>query len=312
MINKEYKKFVENYIPYKWEININDTRRNYRKNNSLVINYKRFELIKKYLENIINHDGKWKIIDFGPYPGNLVKLLKYFFEKKNKGDYLGVGIGFSSDFQNEMENENRRILNYDFDPQFKNDKIKDFNESGYEIALLLDVIEHLVNPIHCLDTINKSLKSEGKLLITTDNITSFAYIKYMIIYGKSPNIHPVSSSLFYNGDWRPHFKEFSKEELLFYLDYCGFEIIQHEYFDREQGQYNLMDKKIIKRKKNIKYLLTFFLKKIIFYFFPHLLNHHIIIAKKKHDYFDIIKNRIKPTNNKDEWLKFREKYNQVK
>ena len=104
MINKEYKKFVENYIPYKWEININDTRRNYRKNNSLVINYKRFELIKKYLENIINHDGKWKIIDFGPYPGNLVKLLKYFFEKKNKGDYLGVGIGFSSDFQNEMEN----------------------------------------------------------------------------------------------------------------------------------------------------------------------------------------------------------------
>ena len=66
----------------------------------------------------------------------------------------------------------------------------------------------------------------------------------------------------YRGNHRPHHKEFSKEELEFILDRCGFKIIKHEYFDRKQGDYfidkknnSIKNHKIKKRIKNIIYEL---------------------------------------------------------
>jgi hypothetical protein len=47
----------------------------------------------------------------------------------------------------------------------------------------------------------------------------------MLRRGASPNTHPVRSCLFFRGDWRPHFREFDKKELEFFLQYCGFDII---------------------------------------------------------------------------------------
>ena len=61
----------------------------------------------------------------------------------------------------------------------------------------------------------------------------------MLYNGTSPNIHPIRSSLFYRGPWRPHFREYSKDELYFYLKYCGFRVLKHEYFERLQGDYYL-------------------------------------------------------------------------
>ena len=74
-------------------------------------------------------------------------------------------------------------------------------------AYLLDTIEHLVDPTFCLDQINKSLKKNGYLIITTDNITNFLYIQDMLRKGKSPNVPFVLSSKVYSGDWRPHDRE---------------------------------------------------------------------------------------------------------
>ena len=116
---------------------------------------------------------------------------------------------------------------------------------NFDLCFLLDTIEHLVDPIFCLDQINKSLTTDGYLLITTDNITNFLYIADMLRKGESPNVHPVLSSMIYRGNHRPHHREFSKKELEFILGHCGFKIVKHEYFDRKQGVYFINKKTIL-------------------------------------------------------------------
>ena len=165
----------------------------------------------------------------------------------------------------------------------------------------------MVDPIFCLDQINNSLIINGYLIITTDNITNFLYIADMLRKGTSPNVHPILSSMVYRGNHRPHHKEFSKEELIFILKRCGFEVIRHEYFDRKQGDYfidkknNTIKKHKIKKKvKNIIYELI----KNTGFLISHLRNHHIILAKKVKDIDEVIKNR-KITYSTKEWLEIR-------
>ena len=151
------------------------------------------------------------------------------------------------------------------------------------------------------------LKNGGYLIVTTDNITNFLYIADMLRKGRSPNVPPMLSSMVYRGNHRPHHKEFSKEELEFILDRCGFKIIQHEYFDRKQGDYfidkknNTIKKHKIKNKiKNIIYELI----KNTGFLIPHLRNHQILLAKKTKS-FDKINQSGRTTNSREEFLEMR-------
>ena len=121
---------------------------------------------------------------------------------------------------------------------------------------------------------------------------------------KSPELPPHNNT--YRGNWRPHHKEFSKEELKFILDYSGFEIVKHEYFDRKQSDY-FIDKKnnTIRKhkiKKNLKNIIFELIKNTGF-LVPHLRNHHIILAKKIKNN-EIIQNR-KTTSSLKEFMEIR-------
>ena len=104
-------------------------------------------------------------------------------------------------------------------------------------------------------------------------------------------------------------KNIQKKNLEFFLDYSGFKIIKHEYFDREQAEYSIVGNNIKKRYNIIKNIFKILFKKILFYFFPQMLNHHIIHAKKISDFNDVLKNRPKVTNDKSKWTEFRTKHN---
>ena len=129
----------------------------------------------------------------------------------------------------------------------------------------------------------------------------------MLRKGKSPNVHPILSSMVYRGNHRPHHKEFSKEELKFILERCGFEVLKHEYFDRKQAYYfidresnSIKKHKIKKTFKNI----IFELIKNTGFLISHLKNHHIVLAKKIKDIDEVVKNR-KITNSIEEWNQIR-------
>jgi SAM-dependent methyltransferase len=302
-----YKEFVLNYKPFEWEINQTDNREFFKGKHSFISNFIRFYKVFIYLNKLKKENSQSpKILDVGAYPGNMIKLSNRIFE--NISEYSAVGLDLDKNFTEKMKDYNVKCIDTEIDPRFPNSKkIIDWKVQNYDICFLLDTIEHLVDPIFCLDEINRSLKINANLIITTDNITNFLYIADMLRKGRSPNVHPILSSMVYTGNHRPHHKEFSKEELEFILKRCGFEIIKHEFFDRKQGDY-FIDKnsnsiKKHKIKKSLKNIIFEIIKNAGF-MIPHLRNHHIILAKKTKNIDDVIKNRT-TTNSKDEWYKIR-------
>jgi len=303
----DYKEFILNYEPFEWEINNYDFRETIKRKHSLIISFIRFYKVFLYLENLSQENLKNpKILDVGAFPGNMVKLSKKIF--KNISEYCAIGLDLDKKFIEKMKEYNVKCVDTEIDPQFPEaKKTVEWEIKNFDVCFLLDTIEHLVDPTFCLDEINKSLKTDGYLIITTDNITNFLYIADMLRKGQSPNVHPVLSSMVYRGNHRPHHREFSKAELEFILNRCGFVVIKHEYFDRKQGDYFIDKKnnsikkhKIKKRLKNI----IFELIKNTGFLIPHLRNHHIILAKKIKNIDELIQTRV-TTNSMEEWLKIR-------
>ena len=305
---KDYEKFVINYKPFEWEIDHSDFRENIKGKHSFLISFVRFYKVNLYLEQIIKEESLQnpKIIDVGAFPGNMAILSSKIFN--NISEYYSIGLDLDNKFVEKMKEYNVKCIDTEIDPQFPEPKkIIEWNLKNFNVCYLLDTIEHLVNPIFCLDQINKSLKTDGYLLITTDNITNFLYIADMLRKGKSPNVPPELSSMVYRGNHRPHHKEFSKGELEFILNRCGFEIVKHEYFDRKQGDYFIDKKNNTIRKHKIKKNpknVIFELIKNTGFLIPHLRNHHILLAKKVKNIDEIIEDR-KTTTSKEGFLKKR-------
>ncbi len=298
-LKKDYKKFVENYLPFEWEIDKSDR---YRGQHSFEIGFKRFFYVFKFLKRLQTVNPNPKIIDVGSYPGNMIKLCQHIFRTYPK--YLSVGLDLDDHFVSEVKNYNVECLDTEIDPNFPASKeTKEWNVDNFDVCLLLDTIEHLVNPTFCLDKINKSLKVGGHILLTTDNISNFLYVIKMILKGESPNVNFILSSMFYIGNHRPHHREFSKKELEFLLKHSGFEVIEHEYFDREQGEFFVENKKLKKRKDlRFKALLVNSIKNFA-NLIPHFRNHQIILAKKTQNINDI--QRMEPTSSKSKWMQYR-------
>ena len=305
---KDYEQFVINYKPFEWEVRDYDFRETMRSKPSFLMSFIRFYKVNNYLDILLNEKNlkNPKIVDVGSFPGNMVLLSKKIFS--NISEYYSVGLDLDKKFIEKMKELSVSCINTEIDPKFTEPKeTVDWNLKNFDICYLLDTIEHLVDPIFCLDQINKTLKIDGYLLITTDNITNFLYIADMLRKGKSPNIHPMLSSMVYRGNHRPHHKEYSKEELIFILNRCGFDVVKHEYFDRKQGDFFIdREKKAIKKhktKRKIKNLLHQLIKNTGF-LISHLRNHHIILAKKIKNTDETIQDR-KVTYSEEEWLEIR-------
>ena len=308
---EDYKQFIINYKTFNWESRDyggNDFRDTMKFKHSFLMSFIRFYKVNKYLDILINEKNikNPKIVDVGAYPGNMVVLSKKIF--KDISEYCAIGLDLDKEFIEKMREYNVKCINTEIDPHFPEPKEKvDWNINNIDICYLLDTIEHLVDPTFCLDKINMSMKNNGYLLITTDNITNFLYIADMIRKGKSPNVPPVLSSMVYRGNHRPHHKEYSKEELVFILKRSGFEVIKHEFFDRKQGDFYIdKEKKIIKKhkiKRKIKNIVFELIKNVGF-LVPYFRNHHIILAKKIKNISDDIEER-KITYTIKDWLEIR-------
>lgn len=310
MTYKEYEQFVINYKPFEWETRDYDFRETMKSKHSFIISYIRFYKVNNYLDFLLNEKKlkNPKIVDVGAFPGNMVFLSKKIFNNISK--YYSVGLDLDQKFIEKMKELNVSCINTEIDPRFPDPKeINDWKLNNFDICYLLDTIEHLVDPTYCLDQINKSLKIDGYLLITTDNITNFLYIADMLRKGKSPNVPSILTSMVYRGNHRPHHKEYSKDELIFLLKFCGFEVIRHEYFDRKQGEFFIDEQtKTIKKhktKRKIKNLLYELIKNTGF-LISHLRNHHIILAKKTKSTDAIMQDR-KFVYSIKEWLEIRNK-----
>lgn len=298
---EEFIRYAESYQPFPWEIGDDDEFQtpDMKGKHSVLVSLVRFWKVIAAVGNAC--PAPRTVIDVGPYPGAMVKLLRHFFGPDFA--YWAVGLGLSEEYCRAMAEYGGACFETELDPEFVDAAaMHEWPMRGADCVLLLDVIEHLTNPVPCLDNINRTLRVGGKLILTTDNLTSFANTYQMIRRGQSPNIHPLRSSQFFRGDWRPHAREFSAGELKFYLEHSGFSVVSHEFFERKQGDYFRDAGGHIAehgRHRGIKGLA----QQAIMAAMPHLKDHHLVVATKSTDFEDVVRDRPKPTRSKSDWMK---------
>ena len=243
----------------------------------------------KYISNNNIH-----CLDFGSYPGQLQELILQEFKVR----FDMSGLHFSNAFKEYFSKY--RILDFDFEKSvdkgdFSNDKER------YDIATSFNIIEHMEYPNKLLDNINYFTKNGGIIMLTTDNISTIKNVFRMVFGGKSPNESLIKSKIFYNGDWRPHVRIFSKDELFFLLNYSGFKVIEHDYFNLRAREYKIKDGELVRNKKSFRGKVLELIENV----FPFYRDHNFIVAKKVVDYDELNGIRMLPTDSTDEWISYR-------
>ncbi len=98
-----------------------------------------------------------------------------------------------------------------------------FADATFDGVLCCEVIEHLLyDPAWMLHEVNRILKPNGWLLLTTPNATSYHMIRKAVM-----GTHPMEHSLYFHGEKEPglpiqHTREYTFWEIVELLRVCGF------------------------------------------------------------------------------------------
>ena len=148
------------------------------------------------------------------------------------------------------------------------------------------------------------------MVLTTDNITRFGSL-LAFRRGNSCNVPLIAGNLFYTGDWRPHFREYSRDELYQLLQWAGFEVLEHQFYEADFGQYfveNGQLTKIDRRELSLRGRLVDEVRKLAIRFVPHLRDNHIFVARKVRTYEEMLATAPKVVSEMDEWISQRKNF----
>lgn len=165
----------------------------------------RFNHVKRILNNPTNK----LIYDIGPYPGTSV----YYFGEHNT--IIGLGKT-NNDFSNKYNQCGHSIVDIDFESQ----QMPEHLLKKAEIVLLMEVIEHIRQPLNFLKNVNQLLAPGGLLYISTNN---FSYIGYILklLFNKEILDTIKSEDTFYPG----HCRYYLLDELALVLEDFGYSIL---------------------------------------------------------------------------------------
>lgn len=221
-------------------------------------------------------DGQQTIVDFGPFPGSLLRLLRGI-EATRAARLFGAGLMASPEFVQFMRQDaDVEILTVNLDPAGQQFKSKGYQENvplpdrSVQLVFALEIVEHLTSPFHLMEEAYRLLKSGGHLVITTPNVTRIGNI-FKLLIGRSPNDRLAPPG--YNDpndEWRPHAREYAMHELAEMLRLIGFEIALSRFFLGEDTQ----DCQQTARQSAID------CAKVPFYLIPHLRGSLLILGRK--------------------------------
>lgn len=211
----------------------------------------RFEYIFELLENLCIKDKYF--LDIGSSDYLYTLLGAYSLGCKN---LHGIDLNVSSLLMRERAKKFSIIIK---GCDLSKEKIP-FNDSMFDIALLAETLEHFnFHPKEVFAEAFRTLKPNGKFIITTPNFLRLNN-RIKCLFGKSINDDIKK-------DYGPgyHYREYSKQEIVYLLKIVGFKDIEIRYADFNYPDRSSLDKIV---------------NKIIGFIFPYLRPNIVAIATK--------------------------------
>ncbi|OGW17528.1 MAG: hypothetical protein A3G93_04670 [Nitrospinae bacterium RIFCSPLOWO2_12_FULL_45_22] len=275
---KHFYKYIEQWEPLPNQFMEDHTWRKLKKKpmHYALFNRVRFYHTLRFALKYL-HSAHPVILDIGVYPGTLLCILSDLLRRYDLHPvFWGVGLSITSEFTTLMEKRYKatiKTVNLDPDnPDLKGKPYTSrilFEDNSVDMIFATEIVEHLTNPNHLLSEAHRLLKSSGVIIITTPNVSRIGSV-FKLLIGRS-NYDRLMLVGYSNpeDEWRPHFREYSMDELNHLLGERGFEVIDATFFsDHTEFVYKDIKQKLID------------LAKAPFELIPHLRGDILIIGKK--------------------------------
>ncbi|MDH4187707.1 MAG: class I SAM-dependent methyltransferase [Nitrospira sp.] len=221
-------------------------------------------------------DGPSTIVDFGPFPGSLLRLLRGI-EPTRAARLFGAGLMASPEFVQFMKQDaGVEIFTVNLDPAGQQFTSKGYQvqvplpEGSVHLIFALEIVEHLISPFHLMTEAYRLLAPGGHLVITTPNVTRIGNV-FKLLAGRSPNDRLAPPGYDNpNDEWRPHAREYAMSELAEMLRHSGFEVAATRFFLGDDTK----DSRKTARQRAIDWA------KVLFYLVPHLRGSLLIVGRK--------------------------------
>ena len=275
LTRSQFNHLVRTYQPSRYErFGAQDARFTTPMNHALKCRDRLHVALRSALQRLPT--GPQTIVDFGPFPGSLLRLLRGI-EPTKTAHLFGAGLMASPEFVQFMKQDaDVEILTVNLDPAGKQFTSKGYQEKvplpdhSVQLVFALEIVEHLTSPFHLMTEAYRSLKSGGHLVITTPNVTRIGNI-FKLLIGRSPNDRLAPPGYDDpNDEWRPHAREYAMHELEDMLRHVGFEIALSQFFLGEDTQ----DCQQSARQSAIDWA------KVPFYLIPHLRGSLLVLGRK--------------------------------
>lgn len=176
-----------------------------------------------------------RVLDVGCYGGSFVAAMKQHYPAIDAWgvDYLEDHIAIANLLYPDLTSSFRQMSVYNLD----------FPDASFDCVTFKEVIEHLCRPVDALREINRVLRIDGYLVLTTPNANADAWrllisgLKHMI--GKSPGRRkdPGQQIFFANIEWNRHIYAWTPATLNTLLQANGFEYIEHQFYCSSWAQH---------------------------------------------------------------------------
>lgn len=190
-------------------------------------NYRNLLLKKRFnycVKDNFRNFKKIKILEIGCGSGEFLKILK-----KKKIFYKGLEVD-----KNQINVAKKSNLNV------SNDKIDNETNTSYDLILMFDVFEHVVDPLKYLKKIYQKLKKNGLLICYMPNINS---ISFEFMRENNNLIYPFE-----------HLNFFNEKSIKFISKKTKFQIKKLETFGLDMIDY-FFYKEFTDKKKYFKFIL---------------------------------------------------------
>jgi len=171
------------------------------------------------LSQIQQLDPSVKILEVGSFPGHFTVLLKEL-------GYKIEGVDIAPERSGKLW-EKYKLLIHKVNIEIDSIPIP---TNSFDVILFTEVIEHLrINPLSVLEELNRILKPNGLLLLTTPNITPSMRLKF---FWKEQDYLDNPIEQFKKLKWLGHMghvRLYSYYELKNILEFTGLQIISHSY-----------------------------------------------------------------------------------